>query len=82
MQHSCRDQVDESEDHDPHDVDEVPVQTDQLDDLRLVAVDAPLGDIATIESSMMMPTDTCTPWKPVSVDKLDENRLVVNPRPS
>ncbi len=38
---SGRDQVDEGEDDDPHDVDEVPVQADQLDDLGLVA-----GDLA------------------------------------
>ena len=31
---------------------------------------------------MMMPTVTCTPWKPVSVKKLELNRLVVKPRPS
>ena len=42
---SRRDQVDEGEDDDPHDVDEVPVQTDQLDDLGLVAGDlAPRSD--------------------------------------
>ena len=35
---SCRDQVDEGEDDDPDDIDEVPVQTDQLDDL-VVALD-------------------------------------------
>ena len=34
---SCRDQVDDGEDHDPDDVDEVPVQADDLDDLGLVA---------------------------------------------
>src|SRR6266508_2663960 len=28
---SCRDQVDEREDDDPHDVDEVPVEADDLD---------------------------------------------------
>src|SRR5215216_5329923 len=34
---SGRDQVDEREDDDPHDVDEVPVEADDLDDLALVA---------------------------------------------
>src|SRR5262245_43826398 len=37
---SCRDQVDEGEDDDPDDVDEVPVEADQLDDLGLAAGDA------------------------------------------
>ena len=36
---SCRDQVDEGEDDDPHDVDEVPVETDDSTDLGLVAGD-------------------------------------------
>src|SRR3990170_1145046 len=36
---SCRDQVDEREDDDPHDVDEVPVQTDELDHFGLVPGD-------------------------------------------
>ena len=43
---SGRDQVDEGEDDDPHDVDEVPVETDQLDDLGLVAGDAAARDDA------------------------------------
>src|SRR5687768_3163112 len=37
---SGRDQVDEREDDDPHDVDEVPVETDDIDDLGPVPVDA------------------------------------------
>src|SRR6056297_365164 len=41
---SGRDQVDEREDEDPHDVDEVPVQADHLDGLRLVARDAIRSD--------------------------------------
>ena len=36
----------------------------------------------TIAISMMIPTVTCTPWKPVSVKKLELNRLVVKPTPS
>src|SRR4029453_11728202 len=37
---SGRYQVDEREDDDPHDVDEVPVEADDVDDLRPVPVDA------------------------------------------
>src|SRR5258706_8685879 len=39
---SGRQQVDEGEDHDPHDVDEVPVQADDLDGLRAVGADVAL----------------------------------------
>ena len=65
---SGRNQVDEGEDDDPDDVDEVPVQADHLDRLGLVAGTPALRSIMPIGAiSMMMPTDTCTPWKPVSV---------------
>src|SRR6185312_3002534 len=37
-----RDEVDDGEDHDPHDVDEVPVETGDLDDLGLLLGDAAL----------------------------------------
>ena len=65
---SCRDQVDEREDDDPDDVDEVPVEADELDDLGPVAGRPGSREIMpTSASSMMMPTVTWTPWKPVSV---------------
>ena len=38
--------------------------------------------MATIAINMITPTETCTPWKPVRVKKLELNRLVVKPRPS
>src|SRR4051794_21207276 len=41
-----RDQVDDGEDHDPHHVDEVPVQTGDLDGLGVPLLQPALGDEA------------------------------------
>ena len=64
---SSRDQVDDGEDEDPHDVDEVPVQADDLDRLGPLGARLPRNDIMSSDISMTMPTLTWTPWKPVSV---------------
>ena len=60
-------EVHNSEDHNPHDVDEVPVQADDLDDLGRSLGSLSRSESTTNEISMTMPTVTCTPWNPVSV---------------
>ena len=62
-----RDQVDDGEDEDPHDVDEVPVQADDLDRLGVSRRQLPLIDAMNSDISITMPRLTWTPWKPVSV---------------
>jgi hypothetical protein len=62
---ASRDQVDDGEDHDPDDVDEVPVEpTISTVSARSVG-SRPRSDMTSSDISMTMPTETCTPWKPV-----------------
>ena len=73
-----RDEVDDGEDHDPDDVDEVPVQPGDLDPSRSAARSSlPCIDRPHSDSSQMMPTVTCAPWMPVSTKKLEPNTFVL-----
>ena len=38
--------------------------------------------MATRLNNIRIPSVTCTPWKPVSVKKADDDTLVVKPMPS
>jgi hypothetical protein len=75
-------QVDEREDHDPDDVDEVPVQTRHLQPQRVLRPQWPRYMSNQRNSSQITPMVTCAPWNPVRTKNVEPNRFVCSVRPS
>ncbi len=72
------DQVDDGEQDDPDQVDEVPVEPDQLDRAVVVAAcTRRRSDWIRMQVSMITPPVTWAPWNPVIVKKQDANRLTL-----
>ena len=70
-------------DHDPDDVDEVPVQPaiSSVSDCDSAAF-VPRKMLDPETSSQITPIVTCAPWKPVSTKNVEPNRFVWSFRPS
>ncbi len=63
--------VDEHEEHQPHHVDEVPVPRGRFKTEWLSRVKCPLAERSHITISMIVPSSTCAPWKPVSMKNVE-----------
>jgi len=63
--------VDEDEEPQPHHVHEMPVPGHRLEREVLLGVKWPFMTRSQITTSMMAPSVTCRPWKPVSMKNVE-----------
>ena len=74
-------QVDEREDDDPDHVDEVPVESGDLDRHRVLGAELALHRPNQSVSSQITPTVTCAPWYPVSTKNVAAEQVRLQREP-